>query len=122
MPPKKQKKNPDEDYKPEAKKRGRPRDKVENPDNLTESDKKVSYDQMLLNCIQKEKNRLRQKESRQKRKDGDSKINSRERPEESGLIFSETHSDNDEAVQAELVENPANPELGADGDEQKLDL
>ena len=51
MPPKRQKKNPDEDYEPEAKKRGRPRDKVENPDNLTEAEKKVSYDQMLLNCI-----------------------------------------------------------------------
>ena len=51
MPPKRQKKNSDEDYKPEAKKRGRPRDPVENPDNLTESDKKVSIDQILSNCI-----------------------------------------------------------------------
>ena len=121
MPPKRQKKNLDEDYNPEGRKRGRPEKQVENPDNLDEVEKKVRNDRMLLNCIQKEKNRLRQKESRQKRKDGDSKINSRERPEESGLIFSETHSDNDEAVQAELVENPANPELGADGDDHKLD-
>jgi hypothetical protein len=45
------KKDPDEDYKPKGRGRGRPRDPVENPDNLTESDKKVSYDQMLLNCI-----------------------------------------------------------------------
>ena len=45
------KKDSDEAYKPKGKGRGRPRDPVENPDNLTESDKKVSYDQMLLNCI-----------------------------------------------------------------------
>ena len=36
--------------------------------------------------------------------------------------MSETHSDNNEADSAELPKEPANPELGADGDEQKLDL
>ena len=44
-------KNADEEYKPEVKKRGRPPKKLENPDNLTEAEKKVSYDQMLLNFI-----------------------------------------------------------------------
>jgi hypothetical protein len=44
-------KNADEEYKPKGRGRGRPPKKLENPDNLTESEKKVSYDQMLLNCI-----------------------------------------------------------------------
>ena len=33
-----------------------------------------------------------------------------------------TESEHDEAYQAELPENPANPEVGADGGDQKLDL
>ena len=45
------KKDSDEAYKPKGKGRGRPRHEVNIPDNLTESEKKVRNDQMLLNCI-----------------------------------------------------------------------
>ena len=96
--------------------------KIEKPEIDGQNEKKVSYHQMLLICVQKEQARERMKKYRENAKAKMEMKNSESKPRVSEQILSATYSENDEDEKAEGSNEPVGAKANPEVHRQKLDV